>query len=364
MIFAVAAVTALGAGVWLAARQSSSPSGERVHLYPDLKRQLDAVQSVRIFKSGDAPAVEIVRKDGAWRVAPRAGHPADEAKLRQLLRALADAKALEEKTSNPANYKNLGVEDVKDADATGVRIELTGLAAPVNLIVGKSGPGARSHYVRKAGEPQSWLVDASLDSPAAPEAWLRKEILDVSADRLQAATIGRGEQRPYKAAKAKRADADFTVTDLPRGKKLSAPSAANALATALSGLTLTDVHSADAFGGARPAARATYTTFDGLVVQLEGWQRDDKRYIALKTSYDGQLAQRFRTPTATNDVKANEAKPDAAGKTPEAKPVESAQANAEEDAKTISSRTSGWIYEIPSYKYEQIFKAVDELVAS
>jgi hypothetical protein len=360
-ILIAAAVIALVAGVWLAARQSSSSTAERALLYPDLRQQLDAVQSVRIYKGGDAPAVEIVRKDSAWGVLQRAGYAADEAKLRQLIRALGDAKVLEEKTANAANYKSLGVEDVKDADASGVRLELTGAEAPVNLIVGKSGPGARSQYVRKVGEPQSWLIDASLDSSAAPDAWLRKEILDVSADRVQAASIATGKQKAYTAAKASRAAADFTVTDLPKGRKLSAPSAANGLASALSGLSLADVQAADAFAGAPPDARATYTTFDGLVVQLEGWVREDKRYLAVKTSYDAQVADRFKTPTAPAEKKSEETKAttDAAPKT-----AVSGAPSAAEQAKTIGARTAGWIYEIPSYKYEQIFKSSDELAAS
>ena len=66
------------------------------------------------------------------------GYPADAAKVRKLLLALAEAKPVEEKTSNPANYAALGVEDVSSADATGVRVELEGTAQPVNLIVGKA----------------------------------------------------------------------------------------------------------------------------------------------------------------------------------------------------------------------------------
>jgi hypothetical protein len=363
LVLVVVAVIAVGAGVWLAARQASTPSGERAQLYPDLKQQLDAVQTVRIFKGSDAPAVEIVRKDGAWAVAQRAGHAADEAKLRKLLRALADAQTLEEKTSNPANYKSLGVEDVKEPDASGVRLELAGPASPVNLIVGKGGPGARSHYVRKAGEPQSWLINAALDAAATPESWLRKDILDVSADRVQAASVAHGEQKPYSAAKASRADSDFAVTGLPKGKKLSAPSAANGLASSLSGLALTDVQAADAFAGARPDARATYTTFDGLAVQLDGWRRDEKHYIAVRASYDPQIAARFKTPTAASDAKADEAKAEGQAKPTAETSADAGKAAAEEDAKKIAARTSGWIYEIPSYKYEQIFKAVDELVA-
>ena len=70
-----------------------------------------------------------------------------------------------------------------------MRIELVGPPKPVNLIVGKQGVGAQSTYVRRAGEPQSWLINATIDTSATPDAWLRKDIIDVSADRMQSATV-------------------------------------------------------------------------------------------------------------------------------------------------------------------------------
>jgi Domain of unknown function (DUF4340) len=356
----VAALIAIGAGVWLATRQASTVAvQERAALYPELKQQLDAVKGVRIYKAGDVRAVELMRQDGGWVVSERAGYPADESKLRKLLRSLADAKVYEEKTSNPAAYKSLGVEDINDSAATGVRFELTGQQAPVNLLVGKSGVGGESHYVRRAGEAQSWLVDNNIDTSASPDAWLRKDILEVSADRVQSASVSIKGKKTYTAAKGSRADAGFGVPDLPKGKKLSSPSAANGFSTALSGLTLADVQPASAFAAQAPDAQATFTTFDGLVAQLDGWSRDDKRFVALKTSHDAQIADRFKIATPPTDDKAN------SGDTKSASaPAESKTPNAAEEAKSANDRLAGWVYEIPSYRYEQIFKPLDQLLPS
>ncbi|MGH8187463.1 MAG: DUF4340 domain-containing protein, partial [Steroidobacteraceae bacterium] len=244
-ILVIVAVLALVAGVWLAGRQSgSSADSVQQALYPELKQQLDSVTAVRIFKAGDARAVEMQRKDNGWVVSERSDYPADEPKVRKLLVALADAKLYEEKTSNAEQYKTLGVEDTTAADASGVRIELAGTAKPVNLIVGNQAVGARSHYVRRAGEPQSWLVDTNIDTSAAPDAWVRKDIIEVSADRVQSVTVGAKGAKPYTAAKNERADANFAVEGLPKGKSLSSPSVANSFATALTGLSLADVQPA------------------------------------------------------------------------------------------------------------------------
>ena len=178
---------------------------------------------MHIYKAGDARVVELKKQGESWTVSERDNYPADESKVRKLLIAIADAKVFEEKTSNPESYATLGVEDTKGAGATSLRIELVGPPKPVNLIVGKQGVGARSNYVRRAGEPQSWLINATIDTSATPEAWLRKDIIDVSADRMQSAKVETKGAKPYTAAKGTRADTDFAVEGLPKGKSLSAP---------------------------------------------------------------------------------------------------------------------------------------------
>jgi hypothetical protein len=361
LILGIAAIVAIAAGVWLAGRQGSSGStADSEALYPGLKEQLNSVSAIRIYKAGDARVVELKHQGDTSTVSERDNYPADEGKLRRLLIAIADAKVYEEKTSNPESYATLGVEDTKGNGATSLRIELIGTPKPVNLIVGKQGAGARSTYVRRAGEPQSWLINSSIDTSATPEAWLRKDIIDVSADRMQSARVETKGAKAYSAAKAARADSNFAVEGLPKGKSLSAPTAANSVAMALTGLSLADVRAASAFQSTPPAAHATFKTFDGLVVDVDGWVQDQKHFVALRPSFDAALAERFRVATAPADEKKDDKK-DAAATAP-AEPPKPAPPNVEEDAKKLAAKVGGWAYEIPDYKYESIFKPVDQLV--
>lgn len=341
LILGIAAIVVIVAGVWLASREGSSGSAAGSDaLYPGLKEQLNSVSAIRFYKAGDARVVELKRQGDASTVTERDNYPADEAKLRRLLVAIADAKVYEQKTANPESYATLGVEDTKGKGATSLRIELEGTPQPVNLLVGKQGAGARSTYVRRAGEPQSWLINTTIDTSQTPEAWLRKDIIDVSADRVQSASIETKGAKPYTAAKAARADTNFAVAGLPKGKSLSAPTAANSIAMALSGLSLADVRAASAFQSTPPAARATFKTFDGLVIEADGWVQDQKHYVALRPSFDAAQAERFKVAT-------------------ESQP---AAPNVEEDAKKAAAKVAGWVYEVPDYKYESLFKSVDQLV--
>lgn len=374
-ILGLVAVLAVVAGVWLAGRQTSSPATESAALYPDLKEQLNTVTTVRIVKAGGTPAVELKRGDSGWTVTERNDYPADEAKLGKLLTGIAEAKVVEEKTSNPESYATLGVEDIGKSDAGGMQVEIEGTKAPVKLIVGKHASGASSHYVRRADEPKSWLINKSLDTSSSADQWLRRSIIDVSADRMQSAEVKIGTAKPYTALKKTRADAEFAVEGLPKGKELSSPSAAYSFASALSGLTLNDVKPASELTD-KPSAQTTFKTFDGLVVEATGWKKegdDSKHYIALKTSYDAALADKFKVATAETEKKeADGDKKDAAateseGAPPAAdKPAEEAPKaetrNVEEEATKASTQLSGWVYEIPGYKYDAIFKPVDELI--
>jgi hypothetical protein len=370
LTLSIIALVAVVAGVWLAGRQGSSASGTQAQLlYPELKTQLDSVNAIHIYKAGDARSVELLRKDGSWTVGERDGYPADGAKVRKLLIDIADAKLQEEKTSDPQQYATLGVEDTSSATASSVRIELVGPPKPANLIVGKQGTGARAHYVRRAGEPQSWLINTTVDTSSAPDAWLRKEIIDVAADRMQSATVTMKGAKSYTAAKAARADANFNVDGLPKGKALSSASVANSFSMALAGLTLADVRAASAFDATAAAGHTTFKTFDGLVVDADGWVQDQKHYLALRSSFDPAQAERFKVATTTPEQsKPGQPKPEQPKDAkqelpqPEPEPAKPDAPDVAEEASKAAAKLSGWVYEIPDYKYESIFKPLEQML--
>jgi len=344
LMLAVAALAAIAAGLWLAAREGSPDREARPGLlYPALERELDSIKTVRIIKAGDERAVQLERGDGGWTVTERAGYRADRDQLRRLVVAIAEARRLEEKTSKPEQYAALEVEDTSGPGAKGLRIELAGPATPVNLIVGKPGVGANAQFVRRAGEAQSWLIDRKLDASSAPDQWLEKEIVNIAADRVQSATVTAKGAKPYSAARNARGEPDFQVANLPKGKSLRSASIADSFASALSGLSLTDVKPVGELGQEPPADRATFRTFDGLVVEFEGWMQGERRFIALKAAFDAAQAQRFQ-PTAGKDG------------------ARQPGSDVGDEATRLAARTSGWAYEIPAYRYENLFKPLAALL--
>src|SRR5262249_61297278 len=98
--------------------------------------------------------------------------------------------------------------------------------------VGKTS-GMHSAFVRVPGDAQSYLASPQISVDAEPANWLDRNLLDVAATRIQAAQVRPTTGPAYTAKRDTREQTDFTVPDLPKGRTLSSPSAANAVSSAL-----------------------------------------------------------------------------------------------------------------------------------
>src|SRR4029077_19662022 len=118
---------------------------------PDLEHHVNTVTEIGL-REGDG-AHTTLKKDSAGSRGGERGWPADPGKVRKLLLDLGALNIVEEKTRLPANYPQLGVEDVGSPKATGTLIEISSPARSWAVIIGKSS-GAKSGYVRVANAPQ------------------------------------------------------------------------------------------------------------------------------------------------------------------------------------------------------------------
>jgi hypothetical protein len=298
-------------------------------------------------------------------VTERASHPADSSKVRKLLIDLADLKIVEQKTDNAANYAVLGVEDVKAPAATGVRVELAGLAEPTALIVGKSA-GTRSSYARLAQSAQSLAVSPALTLDTDPKNWLDRSLLDIPADRVQQVRVTEANGRSYVARRESHEQTDFTVPDLPKGKTLSSPTIANSAASALGGFTFDDVRRAvPASASPKGTARAEFRLFDGTIIEITGRKEGERHWIHLQPRYDEKQQQRFAVAAPPPAAAAQDAKPEPAAPAPPSPAPAAPERKPDEvraEADNWAARFAGWDYEIPGYKYESLFRPLDELI--
>jgi hypothetical protein len=340
LVLLVAALAVVTFAFWLSTQRylpRDAAFGSRA--LPELEPALNDVTSLRIVGPGDAPPVTLERLDGRWHVAER-GYPADASRVRALLLSLAELEVVERKTADAANYPRLGVEEVQLPAAQGFRIEIRGLDRPLALTFGREAqPG--SGYVRRADAAEVLLVRPRIDVDREPRAWLARPVLDVAPARVQSFAIARSGAPPWRGEKGSRADAAFALAGLPPGREPYAPDAAEAVAGMLAGLDFEDVRRADATAAEAEHARASVTTFDGLVVTVVGREDADARWLRFEVAYDPALAARF-PPGAGDDAPGGE------------------QVRAEADR--LAATTRGWWYRVGADRYDRTFRAIDTLL--
>lgn len=361
LILSGAAIVIVAGAVWIGSPRSPR-SEQNIALYPALKGQLQKATRVRIFKAGDQLSVELARDGAIWRLKQRHDFPADGNKVNTLLIDLENARVAEQKTSNPENYAALNVQDLSAANATGTRIEIDGVEPPVKLIVGKQDTVARTTYVRRAGEAPSWSVKSQLDVAADVTAWLSHEALNIPADRVQEVSVAINGEPRYSVVKTQRADVNFNVTNLPKNREVSNVNAPNAIGYALVNLQSEDVRPASELTNDQAIVHhVSFRTFDGLVVDLDGYAQDDKRWVIAKASFNADLAQKFYVPPAKppTDAQPGDKKPEEKS---DANDLAALTAKVSGEATALNEKFGNWAIAIPSHRYDTLFKPIEQLL--
>lgn len=391
-----AALVALVAAWWITSSQKPvSESAEQTKtLLPGFRDQVNDVNTVTFTGAEDKVLATLKRGSDGWTIGERGGYPADVAKLREFLLKLADATVLEQKTSNPKHYADLGVGDVKEKDANGVLVTLEGGKQPVKLIVGNyNGAAGGGTFVRRDGEAQSLLVKGNLTVDKTVANWAKKDVADVAATRIREVTVTKPDGKTLKVYKDQAGDANFKVADVPKGREVSSDFVANPVASLLAGLRVDDAFPAKDQPAPEKTYKARFQAFDGMTVDLTAWVKDGKDYAQLAASLDNAAAG------AHVDAEQAKAKSDydaavqaANKKVADEKPATGTQADANakaasdtevtkplaladptkdreqrlkalnDEAAALNKAFSGWTFVLPAYKFSNIDKSVDDML--
>lgn len=369
-VLVAVALFVVAAALWLSSERGlkrNASAGELV--FPTLLASLNDLTEVRLAKAGGKTAVTLKRAEKSWGVVERGQYPADDGRLRKLLIDLAELRVVEQKTSDPAKYPVLGVEDVNLPDASGVRIELVGLPEPLALVVGKSA-GSRSTYARVADSATGIAVTPALTIDSEPQNWLNRTLIDIAPARVQQVRVSPNGDTPYAALRESRDQTDLTVPALPKGRELASPTSANPLASALSGLSFEDVRTlpaAEQWG--EDSARTEFRLFDGTTIEVVGREDDDQNWIRLAVHFDEAQQQRFAAAAAPVPQSASPSAAPGAADAAQAPATPAPAATAGEkpeetraQVELLAARFDGWAFEIPAYQYDALFRPLKDLL--
>ena len=290
------------------------------------------------------------RTGGSWGLKNRGNYPADPAKVRTLLVGLAEADLVESKTRRPDRYAALELEDPADKGAKSRIVRLLGAKGNVigEVVIGKKrldvlGTGKSGTYVRKPGDPQTWLANAELDASAAAKDWLKTSVFTADAAKISRVTIEIPGEQPLRierpAAPAKDEQGHQAVRSSrsrrrgklqfagfpPADKKLKDASAAESIARALASIDMEDVRKLDAPPAGAGVSTVKIETADGPTTTLRLRKDGDAHWLSLAATGEGE---------------------------------------AKKAADEINQRTQGWEFKIPASKADSILKKRADLARS
>jgi hypothetical protein len=353
---ALAAVAVVGRDVPLTSRPAAAA------LAPGLLDRANEVRAVKITGPGTA-TLTLAAGDQGWTVAEKGGYPAKPTKAREVVLQLGNLQLVEAKTAQPDRLKRLELEDPGKEGAKSRLVELVGAdGKPVAAaVVGKTryglyGGGRSGVYVRRPGEPQSWLAAGTLELPSDALDLVDVQVVDVPLADVAKVTLGVGSGQEVSLSKPDAAAAEFTLAGavVPEGKELD-KSKVEEVAGMLGTLSMQDVKPAKDLAVPPDARRSRVETFDGLVVDT----------TLVKTG-EGEAAEHWVLLDAgAKEGAAPPAPAAAAAPMPPGEGTEAAPAkpSATERAAELDRRFAGWAFKVAPYQGEHLGATLDYLLA-
>jgi hypothetical protein len=292
-------------------------------MFPDLAPRLKDATRIEITHQGTQTVIE-KRPDGRWGIASMRDYPVQDAKLRGMLTGLTELRLAEPRTSDPAQFSRLGVNDPNAAGSSADLLRVVDAAGTPILatIVGHRRIRTRANvpdevYVRRPEENQTWLAEGSLQVDADPAQWLDRDVMNIGYDRIASVRVGDG------SLEFGQADGHFEVVQPAEHPKLETYKV-EGVARALELLTFQAVK-ADADIPATEAGHSVFITTDGLAVTVTVFHADKDVWARFAVS-------------GSDKTKA--------------------------EADRLNGRLAGWTYQIGSWKEKSLVPGMDDLKAA
>ncbi len=361
VLTAVTAAAAIAVLVDERARSGDPVAGAM--LYPGLLERVNDIDFVEVSTVVDG-TVSARRADGRWGVVQRHGYPAHFETVSRMLYDLARLELIEPRTSKPALYPKIRVEDLEGSAAESIRIVAkAGDETVADLLVGFARPEELGGgvFLRRSGEAQSWLAKGGFQPVQILTRFLERNIANVEQRRLRRTRLTHDDGETVTVSKAGPEETAWTLEeDPPEGRKAKATHELSPLTSWLDFLIFDDVRPAAEMDFSEPLVAGRFETFDGLVVEVLMAAQDDDHWVALAAS-PGTPDPRVEPLLAarrTMEADKLEGSLQMALKTP---------GEVADEIEEINATASGWAYRVTDYKTDkfrtrlaQVTEAADE----
>ena len=212
---------------------------------------------------------------------------------------------------------------------------------------------AEGWFVRLPDQAQTWAVEGKLRVPQQVTEWLDSELIVVKPERVVGIVVDHGDGAPIVLSR-QMGRSTLSIDNVPEGRKSKTANPASGMLRALDPLSMRDVSAADDLALGAPHTTTTWTTSDGLVVRCESWDELDGE--------DGSSLIRCRFSFTVDEERAPPAMlgPPVAVEGAPQQPAPREQL--EDQVRSLSATTEGWIYSMPSRTASNLSTSWDDLL--
>ncbi len=306
-----------------------APRNTPQSLFPNLVSRASNIARIHVASRRGAFDIVLMPYKG-WVIPSRSDYPASYELARETVVGMAALLTIEPKTARADWLHFVDLDAPPKGNGTQITLMDDKNNIIASLIAGKSvdigDPGGMvGLFARKADSTQSWLVKSPVEFKSDPSDWMDRHVMAIDRARIAETDVDPVGAASYEAHRATPSDPDFTITDLPAGRELADPTAADQVAAAAANFTFLDARPTKDmdFGD---AARFITKTFDGLSVTIET--------LRLGADY-----------WATVSAEASPGRPDAA-----------------REARDINAHANGWAYKLPPAEGQLFMAPVESLL--
>lgn len=348
-ILALATAVSVAAAAWAVVdrQKSSAVASVPEALFPGLTDKVNQVATIEVATPG--LSFSIRKGEGeSWSVPERGGYPVKFETVKQAVVGVAGLEPLAAKTARADLHHKLHLKTPADG-GKGMVIALKDKSGAdiAGVVVGitKSTPSATRpgwHYVRRAGEDQSWLAAGRVEVWDKIDRWLDIAMPVIDRARIHRVRTQKANGEVLHIGKDEPGARDFKALDLPEDMELIHMTSANALGSAIGFLNFEDVKPLAEVAFEEPVI-AEFATFDGMVLRVDVTRRKGAYWARFKARFE---AGRIAVEKLPEDKRGKMKKP----------------AEVEKEAAEINARFGPWAYRLPSYKGKDFVIARDDVI--
>ncbi len=331
---------------FLQSRLGRSYKAAQITVFPLIEGlDIDRIEGLRITSKDTAEPILLERKESGFVVRNKQGYPAQIQKVNSLISDCVDIRISSDAliTSNPENHAELGVT------AETARYGIEFLDGDQTVIVGlfisetKTQEDASFSHVRLAGENDVYRLRETPYLSIRPMDYIPAQVVEVDRETIERVTVTDPNQASFTLLSPE-TGSEIVLESMPPGKQFKG-SNHRTLFGALTYFRADDVLAASDV----PSLDFTYTYVcqlrNHLVYTVRLAEKDQMWYARLSARYTGPEPEVQKQVESEEQLRQREA-----------------LFLAKEAAETFVHKHSGWIYQIPAFKADEMTRPLSELL--